>query len=65
MKSRHDAETDALYVRFADAPVVGSEEVRPGLILDFDADGRIVAVEILGASEHLSSDADLRHMTVA
>ncbi|MGE7418829.1 DUF2283 domain-containing protein [Methylobacterium tarhaniae] len=46
-------------------PWWGSEELRPGLILDFDADGRIVAVEILGASEHLSSDADLRHMTVA
>ncbi len=65
MKSRYDAETDALYVRFADVPVVESEEIRPGLILDFDADGRIVAVEILDASEHISSDADLRHLTAA
>jgi uncharacterized protein YuzE len=42
-----------------------SEEIRPGLILDFDADGRIVAVESLDASEHISSDADLRHLTAA
>jgi uncharacterized protein YuzE len=65
VKSRYDAKTDALYVRFADAPVVESEEVRPGLVLDFDAAGRIVAVEILDASEHLSTGADLRHLTAA
>jgi uncharacterized protein YuzE len=65
VKSRYDAKTDALYVRFADTPVVESEEVRPGLVLDFDAAGRIVAVEILDASEHLSTGADLRHLTAA
>ena len=65
MKSRYDAETDALYVRFADAEVVESEEVRPGFILDFDAAGRVVAVEILDASEHLASGADLQHLTAA
>lgn len=65
MKSRYDAETDALYVRFAEATVVESEEVRPGLVLDFDADGRIVAVEILDASEHLTSGADLQRLTPA
>ena len=65
MKSRYDAETDALYVRFADTPIVESEEVRPGLVLDFDADGRIVAVEILDASEHLATGADLHRLTAA
>ena len=65
MKTRYDSETDALYMRFADTPVVESEEVRPGFVLDFDADGRIVAVEILDASEHLAAGADLRHLTAA
>ncbi|GJD46333.1 hypothetical protein AFCDBAGC_4213 [Methylobacterium cerastii] len=65
MKSRYDAETDALYVRFADAPVVESEEVRPGLIIDLDAAGRIVAVEILDASEHRSTGAELDHLSAA
>lgn len=65
MKTRYDSETDALYVRFADAPVVESEEVRPGVVLDFDADGRIVAVEILDASAHLAAGADLDHLTAA
>lgn len=65
MKTHYDAEADALYLRFADTPVIESEEVRPGLILDFDADGRIVAVEILDASEHLASGADLGGLVAA
>jgi uncharacterized protein YuzE len=65
MKARYDAETDALYVRFTDAPVSESEEVRPGVVFDYDADGRIVALEILDASEHLAGGADLERLTAA
>ncbi len=50
---------DALYVRFADTPVVESEEVSEGVMLDFDADGRIVAIEVLDASRHLTPGAKL------
>jgi uncharacterized protein YuzE len=39
--------------------------VRPGVILDLDAEGRIVAVEILDASEHLASGADLKALSAA
>ncbi len=60
MKLRYDDEADALYVRFADAAVVESEEVKPGLILDFDAEGRLVALEILDASAALAAGADFR-----
>lgn len=65
MKSRYDPETDALYVRFADAAVAESEEIRPGIVLDYDAEGRVVAIEIIDASEHLSMGADLRSLTAA
>lgn len=65
MKTHYDAEADALYVRFADAPVIESEEVRPGVVFDFDATGRIVAVEILDASEHLARGADLQTLSAA
>jgi uncharacterized protein YuzE len=65
MKTSYDPETDALYVRFAEAPIIESEEIRPGFVLDYDAEGRIVAVEILDASEHLASGADLRGLSAA
>jgi uncharacterized protein YuzE len=57
MKTLYDPEADALYVRFADASVVESEEVADGVVLDFDADGRIVAIELLDASKHVSAGA--------
>ncbi len=49
MKATYDKESDAIYLRFSSAKVVESEEVRPGLILDFDAEGRIVSIELLDA----------------
>ena len=65
MKARYDAEADALYVRFAEATVIESEEVRPGVVFDYDDQGRIVAVEILDASEHLTRGADLQRLSAA
>jgi uncharacterized protein YuzE len=46
-------------VRFADAAVVESEEVSEGVVLDCDAEGRIVAIEVLEARRHLASGATL------
>ena len=57
MKTIYDSQSDALYVRFAEASVVESEEVADGVVLDFDADGRIVAIELLEASKHVAAGA--------
>ena len=59
MKTIYDPEADALYVRFAEAAVVESEQVSEGVVLDFDAEGRIVAIEVLDARRHLASGATL------
>ena len=39
MKDKYDAESDALYVRFSDGAVVDTEEMRPGIMVDLDAEG--------------------------
>ncbi|MDO9429617.1 MAG: DUF2283 domain-containing protein [Methylobacterium sp.] len=52
-------------MQFADATIVGSEEVRPGIMLDFDAAGRVVGIEILDASEHVAEGADFAHLVAA
>jgi uncharacterized protein YuzE len=57
MRTHYDADADALYVRFAEAAVVESEEVAEGVVLDFDAEGRIVAIELIDGSKHLASGA--------
>ncbi len=65
MNVRYDAATDALYLRLAEATVSDSEEVRPGIVLDFDATGRLVGIEVLDATEHLASGADLAGLVMA
>lgn len=59
MKSAYDPAVDALYIALSTANVVESEEVRPGIIVDVDAEGRIVGVEILDASTRVAPGADL------
>lgn len=65
LSARYDAEADALYVRFAEADVIESEEVRPGIVFDFDSEGRIVAIEVLDASQHLPAGTDLKSLSAA
>jgi uncharacterized protein YuzE len=57
MKLHYDSEADALYVRFSDQKILESEEVRPGLILYFDEEGRIVAIEMLDVRKQMPPDA--------
>ena len=56
MKLKVDKENDALYFRLDDSAIVGSEEVQPGIILDFDVANRLVGVEILGISKRVSAE---------
>lgn len=50
MRLKIDKENDALYLRLDETAIVESEEVQPGIILDFDEQGRVVGIEILNLS---------------
>ena len=63
MKVSFDRETDALYVRFSDDAVAETAEVRPGVMFDYAADGRIVAFEVLDASRTLAA-GDMKKFAV-
>ena len=56
MRLKVDKENDALYFRLDESPIVESEEVQPGVILDFNEDGRVVGVEILALSTRTSPE---------
>ena len=58
MKLHVDRDADALYLRLDDSPIVESEEVSAGVILDFNESREVVGVEILQLSKR-SSDLDL------
>ncbi len=56
MRLKVDKENDALYFRLDELPIVESEEVQPGIILDFNKDGKVVGIEILNLSGRISPE---------
>ncbi len=59
MKIEFDPQADAMYIRLADGAVADSDEVRPGVVLDLDADGRILGIEMLDVSERTANPREL------
>jgi uncharacterized protein YuzE len=49
MKVSYDKKVDVLRVLFSDRQIVDSDEVSPGLIVDYAGDGSVVGIEVLDA----------------
>jgi len=60
MRISYDSEVDALYIELrACAPgQVESRDLGPGLVGDFDPDGRLSGLEVLDATEVLGKSPD-------
>ena len=56
MRIKVDKESDALYFRLDENRVVESEEVRPGVVLDYDENDKVVGVEFLGISARATNE---------
>jgi len=59
MKTTYDPKTDTLVIELRPGPVAESDEDKPGIILDYDAEGNLIGLEILDASRRV---ADARSM---
>jgi uncharacterized protein YuzE len=53
MRIKVDKTNDALYFRLDESPIVESEEIQPGIILDYNASGQAVGIEILGIKKRI------------
>jgi uncharacterized protein YuzE len=54
MEIRYDPEADAMYIKLREGEYEISEEIREGIIVDFDKNNEIIGIEILDAKERLS-----------
>jgi uncharacterized protein YuzE len=61
MKLKYDKEVDVLYFSLSDELVFESDEDKPGVILDYSADGRVVGIEILNASKQVGHPAKVEY----
>ncbi|MDE3040072.1 MAG: DUF2283 domain-containing protein [Nitrospirota bacterium] len=66
MKVSYDETTDTLSVILIDnSPVTESDEDKPGIILDYDATGNLVSLEILDASKRVTEARKVEFQTTA
>ena len=57
MKLHFDKDADALYLKLDESAIIESEEVRPGVVLDFNASDQVVGIELLGIGKRISLEA--------
>ncbi|GAG48404.1 unnamed protein product [marine sediment metagenome] len=66
MKVTYDPKTDTLSVIFKEGTSVAeSDEDKPGIILDYDADGNLISLEILDASTRVSETRKIEFQMTA
>jgi YD repeat-containing protein len=63
MKIRYDVEVDALSIIFRDTTVT-TEELAEGIAGEYDAQGRLVGIEILDAAKRLGDPSTLSEVTL-
>ena len=56
MRLKMDHKNDVLYFRLDETAIVVSEEIKPGVILDYDANDNVVGIEIMGLSKRVPAE---------
>lgn len=51
MKIEYDRDTDSLYIALRSTRAISAKEVEPGIIFDFDANGKVIGIDFENASE--------------
>ena len=59
MKIEYNQQADAMYIRLRAGDVAESEEVRPGVVLDFDTQGQVLGIEMLDVSKRTDNPREL------
>ena len=61
MKIIYDDETDTLTLIFNDGKISESDEIKEGIILDYDDKGKVVSIELLDASMQLKDPKSISY----
>lgn len=53
MKLNYHADTDSLYIELSERPSIDSREISEGVVVDYDAEGRVVGIDIDNAGNKI------------
>lgn len=59
MRVQYDPSADAMYIRLAEGIVADSDEVREGVVLDYDASGKVLGIEVLNVSKRADNPREM------
>jgi uncharacterized protein YuzE len=59
MKVEYDQLADAMYISLRVGTVAESEEIRPGVLFDYDVEGKVLGIEMLDVSERTDNPSEL------
>lgn len=65
MKVMYDPEVDVLRILFSSAAIQESDENRPGVIFDYDREGKLVGMEILDASRQMDNPKTVEYAVMS
>jgi uncharacterized protein YuzE len=65
MKVTYDPEVDRLHIVLSNAAITTSDEGKPGVIIDYDKEGNLIALEILEASLRVENPRSLEYAVMA
>ena len=54
MKLTYHPDTDSLYIDLSERPSVDSQEISEGVVLDYDAQGNLVGIDVDNASNNVA-----------
>ncbi len=63
MDNKKDVKSEDLYFRASEEEIVDSEEVKSGVVLDYDKDGKIVGIEVLDIGDKSSVNKLVEYLT--
>jgi uncharacterized protein YuzE len=61
VKLEYDSQADAAYIKLSGGEICDSEEVRPGIVVDYDSQDRVIGIEILHVRKE-RPDINLDHL---
>lgn len=59
MRVQYDPTADAMYIRLAEGTLADSDEVREGVVLDYEASGRVLGIELLDVSRRADNPREM------
>jgi uncharacterized protein YuzE len=59
MEIEYNQQADAMYIRLRSGAVAESEEIRPGVVFDYDVEGKVLGIEMLDVSERTDNPREL------